>query len=552
MKRLFWGILLAALLHVNPALSQSLVSEYKSYSSLTGELKKLAAQFPDIIHLQSLGQTVQKRDLWLTTLGADAATQKPALFIAGGLEGPDVASSDVCLRFLKNMALQYGRVDSITELLRRVDFYVAPRVNPDASEQLWRPLKYDRFLNARSLDLDHDGAVDEDGYDDMNGDGLISLMRVSNPSGQWMADPLDSQLVRKADPAQHQVGVYKIMPEGRDNDGDGRWNEDEAGGVDVNRNFSYRYKFFQSGAGDYPVSEVESRAVADFLFEHENIVVVFSFSTASNLLTPWESRKSEQNRVIDAVLPQDAPYFKFVAEQYKNIFGDAGSEASPPPPGDLCEWAYYHYGRWSFNAPVWTPPEIQCKDSTKTAPEKDVLAGQRKLLHWLQHEHVENAVVAWQKIDHPDFPDATVEVGGFAPGVKYNPPADSIDAVGKRYMRFFQQLADDVPTLDVQVTVDARDKGLYGITAAVKNSGYLPTNSRLGAQSQWVKKVKTELVASEQVAIISGTRFYFSDQINGGSAVELTWLVAGKEGQTVTIKTASPGAGFAEKTVALK
>lgn len=550
MKSLFWGIIVAVLVNVNAALPQNQSFEYKKFSSLELELKTLAAQFPDIIHLQSLGTTTEKRKLWLATLGAASETQKPALVIVGGIEGPDVASSRVCLAFLKNMAAQYGRVDSITHLLQRVDFYVAPRVNPDAAEQLWQPLKYDRVLNARSQDLDHDGALDEDGYDDMNGDGLITLMRISDPAGEWMTDPGDSQLVRKADPTQHEVGRYKIMPEGRDNDGDGRWNEDEAGGVNFNRNFSYHYKFFQSGAGPFPVSEVETRAVADFLFAHENIVAVFGFSGASNLLDPWKPRTAEKNKVIDAVLPQDAPYYNFIAEQYKKIFGDADSE--PPPPGNFGEWAYYHYGRWSFTAPVWTPPAGQAKDSTKATPEKDPIAAERKLLHWLQSKHVEHAFVEWQKVDHPDFPDATVEVGGFAPGAKYNPPADSLAAVSKRYSRFFQQLAQYFPALDLQVKVELREKGLYGITATVKNTGYLPTNSTLGAQSQWVKKVKTELFAPEKVDVVSGKRFYFSDQIKGGSAEELTWLVSGKEGQVVTIKAASPGAGVVEKKVALK
>ena len=47
-------------------------------------------------------------------------------------------------------------------------------------------------------DDDRDGATDEDGAEDLNGDGLITTMRVQDPAGEWMMDPVDGFLMRRA------------------------------------------------------------------------------------------------------------------------------------------------------------------------------------------------------------------------------------------------------------------------------------------------------------------------------------------------------------------
>ena len=84
-------------------------------------------------------------------------------------------------------------------------------------------------------DDDGDGLFDEDGFDDLDGDGNIVMMRKKNPLGRWKDHPKDPRLMIQADP--DETGDYEFIGyEGYDNDGDGRVNEDRPGFYDPNRN----------------------------------------------------------------------------------------------------------------------------------------------------------------------------------------------------------------------------------------------------------------------------------------------------------------------------
>ena len=60
-----------------------------------------------------------------------------------------------------------------------------------------------------------------------------------------------------------------------------------------NRNFPFHYPYFKPGAGPNAVSEIETRAVADFAFDHRNIAIVFCFSPEDNLMHVWKPDDNE-------------------------------------------------------------------------------------------------------------------------------------------------------------------------------------------------------------------------------------------------------------------
>ncbi|MBN1465089.1 hypothetical protein JXA02_04960 [candidate division KSB1 bacterium] len=517
-------------------------AEYQNYHDLTVSLQAAARQHPSLLKIESLGKTAENRDLWLLTMGKAPADEKPAIAILGGVDAYDVAASELCRRFIDSALRAYGVVDSVTSILDRLTFYILPRVNPDASEQQFAAIKYDRVRNSRPVDSDFDGAIDEDDHDDLNGDGYITLMRIADPAGEWMVDPLDPRLMRRAAPHLDERGAYQLLTEGIDNDKDGAWDEDPAGGVNFNRNFSFNYRPTE-GAGPHPVSEMESRAVADFLFSHPNVALVFCFSQQENLLHPWDvagDADVQPGKPITRVLPKDGKFYKFIADQFKRSTG-----FDPPPPergyGAFPEWAYYHYGRWSFAAPSWCPPAMTAGDTTDVKVKDDPLARERQLLAWTM-KNAPNRFVEWSAFDHPDFPTQKVEIGGFVAG-SLNPPS-----LTKEFTAFFYQLAAYLPKLDVQVKVEATDQ-FYRITATIINSGYLPTCSELGAKSKWLRKVKAELILSDAHKLISGNRFYLIDAI--ATVAEKQWSIIGKSGSTVKVIVASPSVGYVEKEIRL-
>ncbi len=127
-------------------------------------------------------------------------------------------------------------------------FYVVPVVNVDGRWHFFHDANTpssNRSLRIPSDD-DHDGLVDEDFPDDLDGDGNICMMRKKDPYGAYKTDPEDPRLMVPVKPGEK--GEWTILgEEGIDNDGDGLINEDAEGYVDPNRQLGLRL-----GAGVRP------------------------------------------------------------------------------------------------------------------------------------------------------------------------------------------------------------------------------------------------------------------------------------------------------------
>ena len=555
------------------------LDQYHDFRSMRQSLRTLVDGYPDLMTLESLGQTIQGRDIYAVTLTAGSSPeQQPGILIAGGVQGKDIAASEACLGILQGLASGYGQVDSVTAALETTTFYVLPRVNPDATEAYFSSPQYERTLNARSMDPDKDGRTDEDGYNDLNEDGFITLLRIPDPAGGWLPDHQVPQLLKQADPEQGERGRYRVMPEGIDDDEDGEWNEDEPGGVNFNRNFTFQYRFFTEGAGPHQVSEAGTRAVADFAFAHNNIAAVFSFGPGNNLFHPWESRRNgdradrSSRRPVTSVLPEDEKYYRILSRKFREITALHDAPAAVRGAGDFSRWAYYHYGRWSLSVPVWWPPAIETEPDTGTTgmdgngngnqdrsrlrmtAGDDPLNMERRLWAWLQQTNQTDKFVEWTEISHPDFPDTTVEVGGFQPYVSLNPPVDSLAGRALRNTQFLVHLSQLLGRISLeQIRVENLHSNVYRITVVAANSGFLPTSSRLGARNQWAPPVKVALELTEEQELASGRSVHLVDAIAGsGDTREYQWVVIGEQGSRVTLTAGSPMTGSLRRTIELR
>ena len=210
---------------------------------------------------------------------------RPALLVAANFEGDQLIGSELALYLARHLASSYAADAQVKKLLDEHAVYILPRVNPDGAEQMFGKVKSFRRTNARKFDDDNDGRVDEDGPEDLNGDGFISVMRVKDPKGPYMAHPDDARLLRRADAQRGEAGGWSVYWEGTDNDGDGFVNEDGPGGVDLNRNFQHRYPYYTPDAGPHMVSEPETRAVMDYILKKRNVAAILTYGASDNLIT---------------------------------------------------------------------------------------------------------------------------------------------------------------------------------------------------------------------------------------------------------------------------
>ncbi|WP_114751373.1 M14 family metallopeptidase [Pleomorphovibrio marinus] len=512
--------------------------DYPTLQKIEQRLKDLESKFAEA-NLKSLGQTLGGKEIWALEIGTGDLAKKPAMVIAGGVEGYHLLGVELSLQFAEKLLADHKNS------LQKSTFYIFPNLSPDAYEQYFSSLKYERRGNAVEFDHDRDGQISEDGYEDLNGDGLITMMRVATPIGGHVPMEGRPELLRPAKKNQGEKGQYLYLSEGTDKDKDGDLNEDPEEGIAFNKSLTYQFPAFEPLAGDYPVSQVESRLLLDYLYEHPNIYTVFTFGPADNLSKPLahDSQKASQ-RVVTSIQKEDETINTWISEKYKELLPDepfhSGNQGTD---GDFFQWAYFHFGRLSLSTPGWFLPGL------KNPEGKNHSSKEANFLTWADSVGMQDVTVAWTKVEHPDFPDNTVEVGGIKPFVLHNPPFDQVDSLGSLHSGFIAALSEMHPQLEfMDVKTKALDRGLTRITVKLHNDAPLPTHTALGQKSRWLKKIRVD-ISTEAENLLSGNKITLIDYLDAYGSQELTWIVKGKG--DLTIQAGAPHTGFTSIDVKL-
>jgi hypothetical protein len=470
-------------------------------------------------------------------------------------------------------------------------------------------VKGDVRKNTLPYDDDNDGRVDEDGLDDLNGDGLLTVMRVQDPAGAYMVHPDDPRLMKLADATEGEEGSYSIYWEGIDDDNDGFYNEDGPGGVDINRNFQHEYPYYEADAGPHMISELESRALMDFVVDHRNIAMILAYGASDNLVTPPSQRgelapptpielrafadasnagasevgmyrvgrrrrggfgfggfggfgqqpAQPQRRRPPAPQPEttvntsDLPYMEAVSEKYKEITGIEKLAETRAPAGSFFEYGYFQYGVPAFSTPGWGLPAADTKGSGEGRGPGGA-AGDGADLEILRGIEARgtNAFVDWTPVQHPTL--GTVEIGGFRPYATSNPDPADVEELGAKHAEFALYLASlfsEVRIADTEVVDEGG--GIFRITAEIENAGYLPTALAHGERARAVNPVMVQLQIPPENLISGDPKTSFFPSLDGsGSRESFTWIIEGDEGDQVTLLLRSQKSGTQTATLTLR
>lgn len=414
-------------------------------------------------------------------------------------------------------------------------------MSPDAMEQYFASLQYERQGNSSSTDDDRDGKPDEDGFDDLDGNGKITWMRVESPIGDYKTHPDDPRVLIKADLSKGEKGKYLLFSEGSDNDKDNLFNEDGEGGVWFNKNFSYRHPSFTQGSGEFPVSENETRALADYLYERFNVYAVLSFGTNNNLSSAlaFNSQAASQPVVAGWQLA-DVKADSMVADLYNKTVNLKDAPKTSPGGGDFFSWAYFHYGRYSFSTPGWVVPKSK-PDTTKGEKALTIDDMGAHYLRWMNQQNLPAAFTEWKQIQHPDFPGQKTEVGGFDPFALNTPPYKFVADIVKKHSGFIVKLAACQPEIDMVNVKTEKVGSLTRITLDIINKGALASHSKLGERSYWVKRINVRVNTGANQSVISGRKIQTLNSLEGYGLQQLTWLIKGSG--KLTIEAGSPTTG---------
>ena len=555
-------------------------TEYYNNKSLGRRLSSLAEGNPGLVRVESMALSTGKRKIWLIELGKGTKQDRrmrPAMLVVAGIEGNDLIGCTTAVTWIEQLVEQYPDDAEIAELLQTTTIYIVPRLNPDAAEHFFAGLKLETSSNDKPVDDDHDGLLDEDGPEDLNDDGLITWMRIEDPDGEYILDPKDDRLLLKADHLKSEVGGWRYLREGIDNDHDERWNEDGTGGVNFNRNFPYNYEFFAEDAGVHQVSEAETRALADFVIGHPNIGIVVTYGSADNLSkAPEGAEPPGRRKPMTGIHRDDAGYYRVMGELYRQAIGLEKELEDASVPGAFSDWMYYHRGRLSLAARPWSPalaveisqateedekkPQDQDSESERKENEQDKgikdeedkrNRQERKELKWFD-ENAPEAFVKWRSIEHPDFPGRRVEVGGYRPFALTNPPADMVGEIAAKNAGFLTKAAQRLPRIGLR-KIECRHLGrsVYDLEIQVENTGFLPTVLEHGQTTREVHPTRL-LMELDDESFLSGSRITNLPAIRGsGGMVELRYIVRVPEREKIDFEVVSMLAGKVKGSVEL-
>ncbi|MEM6454585.1 MAG: M14 family zinc carboxypeptidase [Acidobacteriota bacterium] len=393
---------------------------YHDLDAVRQMVERHASSHRDRVQVETIGRSAGDRPIWLVTVAGDGpvdADARPGVFVGANVSGDHHAGTEAALHLLDTLlAPGPDHAETVAQLLRARTFYIAPVLNPDAHDALFGAVLQRRTANDWPMDVDLDGLLGEDGYDDLDGDGRITWLRIPDPDGGWLPHPDEPRLMVRADAERGWVGTHRVMREGDDNDGDGMHNEDPGIALMPDHNFPQAFPYGERAAGPWSGVAPEVKAVFDALFARRAIASAVVYGPGNNFLaTPrpiasggdlgsltfrvpsrfagflgldpekdytldeiWAEVKDQPLVVQNNLTPNDVAQFlgagpatklegddgqriSTLAKAYKKRLEDAGLDveraAEQYRKGGLTPWLYYQFGALAVELDVWGVPK---------------------------------------------------------------------------------------------------------------------------------------------------------------------------------------------------
>ncbi|HEY7902933.1 MAG TPA: M14 family metallopeptidase [Casimicrobiaceae bacterium] len=550
------------------------------HAELMALLAACVRDYPQLASLETIGKSHEGRDIPLLTItnaGTGPAAEKPALWVDGNIHATEVAASAANLYFIHTLLTQYGKDPEVTRALDTRAFYVCPRINPDGAE--WALADKPKWIRSSTRPYPFDEEEPEGlVVEDIDGDGRILQMRIADPNGVWKAHPEEPRLMVRREPDEVGGTYYRILPEGRYENYDGHTLKVKKSpqGLDLNRNFpaSWRQEFEQLGAGPYPTSEPEIRAVVDFIVKHRNITGGTTFHTWSGvLLRPFEHLADDEMHAEDLWVYQAQGKKGTELTGYPAISVYHEFRYHPKEViGGTFDWIYEHLGLFSWVVEIWSPmreagiTDYKFIDWFRDHPVADDLA----LIRWSDDKLGGLGHIPWKAFDHPEL--GRVEIGGWNRFHAFsNPPPKLLEKELARFPKWLLWQALISPKLAlVHADAEALGDGAWKITLVVQNEGWLPTYvSKRALARQTVRGVVVDVELPEGATLAAGKAHDDHGQLEGRAykhtgvsfwpdrnvtddRARLEWVVRGKPGQEVGLVAQHDKGGTVRAHVTLR
>ena len=534
---------------------------YPLHAEVNARLQELARKYPKLARTHVIGKTGAGRELMVIELTNEATgpgESKPALWMDGNMHMGEETGRIYLSYFIERLLFEYGKSPDATRLIDTRTFYVLPVFDADGGERMltrqpaWKGYKPEEHIGR-----------------DIDGDGYITRMRVKDESvtrgyryyieGPGVIRPGQSPLVRE-------------RRERNDLTGD---RED----TDFNRNWSAEWESREGGAGPYPFSRSEVRAVADFITSHRNIFFAYNIHSGGGAKSYMV--RPPMNHPDDFMPLEDNDFYVRIGAIWAAL-SDGGImqtnymswnfNSRRPDPSELHgegtivnerwritgfsnDWAYMDVGIHSIS------PEVE-----GSAPDynNDGFIRPDEIDRWHQEEKGGQFFSPWKPSTHPVL--GAVEIGG-SRGI----PA-ALDETARMHSEWqydlLRHIADRSPLLRItDLTSESIAGGTYRIEATLQNRGFLATYV-----TQNAIKIRRDNPVNASIHVTGGAVVEGEPVINAGhlpgrltvisqwshgeevptKTVVWTIKAAGSQPLTVSVEAWAPKAGRDEKTIIIQ
>ena len=505
---------------------------------LYDDMRRLEKAYPDFLDMESVGKSHNGLDIMVMKINnpkTGPELSKAAMYIEANIHGNEIQGGEVCLYTIWYLMENYGRIDQVTKLVDERVFYIFPVVNPDGRQYFMEGDGGGARTGHVPVDEDNDGLYDEDGPNDLNGNGVIEQIRKYVPGeGNFRISRIDPRIMEPV-PFGEKGDYILLGSEGLDDDGDGEVNEDPVGSYDPNRNWASDWQpdYVQGGAMDYPFQLPEARAINDFLLAHPNIAGVQSYHNSGGMILrgPGAQEAGEYPRQDVTAYDELGQNGERILPFYRYMVIWSGLYTVH---GGFIDWTNDGLGILSFSNELWsgsqyfTSPELQKQTEDPNSPIS------RTTGSYFFDDHLEfgDQYVDWAPFTHPEY--GQVEMGGRWKKLRGRiPPRFMNEELCHRNMAFSLYQADEMPKLEAgQATVEKIGKNTYKVWIDFTNPKVAPTIMEKAAQNDVV-------TLNCDVEIISAA--WINDRVSQKYQQEKTDLIDQKELNRILVRNGMPG-----------
>ena len=470
-------------------------TKYLDYAELMQQLAIWAREHPEFVRVTSIGTTAEGRDIPLLTIGRNPDAARPAIWIDANMHATELCGSSVALGIAEDVlnihrdattALSSPLPPHMAQAIRESLFYIVPRMSPDGAEAV---MKTGRYVRSSPADERRHKSHAYWEAADVDGDGAMGFMRQACADGELVelagAEVPGVMVPRMPEDAGP---YYKLFPEGNIVNFDGRRVPDpyflSDNQYDFNRNFPYQWapEHEQEGAGDYPGSAPETRAVLDFVTAHPHIFTWLNLHTFGGvLIRPLGDKADHKMDQGDLAVYRQVEAWTKEHTGYPTVSGFHEFLYAPETPvkGDLTDYAYHQRGCLAYVIELWDifhqigiEPIKPFVDHYTRLDRKHFLA----LAKWDREVNHGRIFRPWRKVTHPQLGE--VEVGGLdlLVGIS-NPPFEKIAEVCATQSAAFLRVAALAPRVTLEVVrQESIGPELTKVELRIVNAGYLATH----------------------------------------------------------------------------